>query len=122
MLLRASLYILIFLGIAAAFLKVSSPKARKLILLIGSYILYISWVPWFAAVVLASTVINFWTGKWIRAKSSFIALPIGILFNLLLLGSFKYLPELKVSLALSSHRISLIWHCPWESRSGHFRP
>ncbi len=82
--------LLIGLGI---FAKVRSRGARQAVLLIGSYGLYATWGLWFAAVLLASTVMNFLFGLWLRRKPSALVLWIGIVCNLLLLGSFKYLPE-----------------------------
>src|SRR5271169_6429540 len=77
----------------AIFANVRSRGARQAVLLIGSYALYATWGLWFAAVLLASTVMNFLFGLWLRRKPSALVLWIGIVCNLLLLGSFKYLPE-----------------------------
>ena len=86
----------------AALSKVRSPGARQFILLAASYLLYVSWGGWFAGVLLTSTVMNFLLGRWLRQRPTRLALATGILLNLVLLGSFKYLPELAVSLSLSS--------------------
>src|SRR5438270_5619740 len=94
MLLRASLYIIIFLTSIVVCLKIAEPKLRRTVLLVGSYVLYCTWGKWFAAVLLASTAINFVFGKWVRQKSSGLALPLAILFNLVLLSSFKYVPQM----------------------------
>lgn len=64
--------------------------------------LYLSWGIWFTAVLLASTVMNFWLGEWLRRKAARLALTSGILLNLVLLGSFKYLPEIAVKVSLPS--------------------
>jgi len=101
-LLRIVLYSLIFLLSVAVFAKVDSRRVRQPILLIGSYLLYFSWGAWFAVVLLASTVMNFLLGEWLRRKPTRFALAIGILLNLALLGSFKYLPEVAVNLSLAS--------------------
>ncbi|HXM62250.1 MAG TPA: MBOAT family O-acyltransferase [Terriglobales bacterium] len=100
--LRIVLYSLIFLLSVAVFAKVDSRRVRQPILLIGSYLLYFSWGAWFAVVLLASTVMNFLLGEWLRRKPTRFALAIGILLNLALLGSFKYLPEVAVNLSLAS--------------------
>jgi alginate O-acetyltransferase complex protein AlgI len=99
---REILYSLVFLSSVAVFAKVRSPRARQPLLLIGSYILYLSWGAWFAGVLLTSTVMNFWLGQWLRRKPARLALTAGILLNLALLGSFKYLPEVAASIPLSS--------------------
>jgi alginate O-acetyltransferase complex protein AlgI len=98
MLLRSSLYIIIFLASLVVCLKSGEPKIRRTVLLVGSYVLYCTWGMWFAAVLLASTAINFVFGKWIRQKSSDLALPLGILFNLVVLSSFKYVPQMAASI------------------------
>ncbi len=90
---RIVLYAVALLIGLAIFAKVRSRGARQAILLIGSYALYATWGLWFAAVLLASTVMNFLLGQWLRRKPSALVLWIGIVCNLLLLGSFKYLPE-----------------------------
>jgi alginate O-acetyltransferase complex protein AlgI len=96
MLLQGILYGLLFLLCAAVFAKVRSRRLRQAVLLLASYTLYLTWGLWFAAVLLTSTVMNFLVGEWLRRKSSGTALSTGILLNLALLGSFKYLPEISV--------------------------
>jgi D-alanyl-lipoteichoic acid acyltransferase DltB (MBOAT superfamily) len=84
------------------FAKVRSRALRQAILLIACYALYLTWGAWFAAVLLTSTVMNFLLGKWLQRKPSPLALSAGILLNLVLLGSFKYRPEIVVNIPLSS--------------------
>jgi len=110
MLLRAILYGLVFLICVIVGLKVRSPRKRQIVLLIGSYILYLSWSAWFAIILLASTVMNFLFGKWLHKRPSGLALSIGILMNLVLLGTFKYLPEFSVNFPLSSLQFQRISH------------
>ena len=86
----------------AIFAKVRSRNVRQALLLLGSYALYATWGLWFAGVLLASTVMNFLFGQWLRRKPSAIVLWTGILCNLLLLGSFKYLPRFTDSLPFGS--------------------
>jgi len=102
MLLRGILYALVFLLCIAVFAKARSRALRQAVLLIACYALYFTWGAWFAAVLLASTVMNFLLGKWLQRKPSGLALLTGILLNLALLGSFKYLPEIAVNIPLSS--------------------
>jgi alginate O-acetyltransferase complex protein AlgI len=102
MLLRGILYGLALLLSLAVFAKVRSPRARQGVLLVASYALYISWGTWFAAVLLTSTVMNFLLGEWLRRKPHWLVLWTGILLNLALLGSFKYLPEVTLAIPLSS--------------------
>jgi alginate O-acetyltransferase complex protein AlgI len=102
MLYQGILYVLLFLLCVVVFAKVRSRNARRAILLLASYALYLTWGPWFAAVLLASTGINFVLGKWIRRSPTPTALSTGILLNLALLSTFKYLPEIAVNFPLSS--------------------
>ena len=86
----------------AVFATIRSSRLRQITLLIASYALYLSWAPWFAAVLLASTAVNFVTGKRLRTNPSGLVLSGGIVFNLSLLCAFKYLPEASVHLPFSS--------------------
>ena len=100
--LRGILYSLVFLLCVAVLTTVRSRRVRLSVLLIGSCVLYLTWGVWFAGVLLASTVMNFLLGEWLRRKPGRLALASGILLNLVLLGCFKYLPEMTVSLPLVS--------------------
>ena len=102
MLLRGILYILIFLALTAVLARFRSSKVRQAALLAGSSALYLSWGLWFGAVLLASIVMNYLLGEWIRRRPSAPALSTGILLNLLLLSVFKYLPGITFTLPLSS--------------------
>jgi alginate O-acetyltransferase complex protein AlgI len=102
MLFRGILYGLVFLLCVVVFAKVRARAVRQPVLLIGGYALYLTWGAWFAVVLLASTVMNFLLGKWLQRKPSGFVLSAGILLNLALLGSFKYLPEIAVIIPLSS--------------------
>jgi alginate O-acetyltransferase complex protein AlgI len=102
MLLREILYGLVFLLCVVVFAKVRSRAVRQSVLLIACYTLYLTWGAWFAAVFLASTVTNFLLGKWLQRKPSGSVLLAGVLLNLALLGTFKYLPEVAVNVPLSS--------------------
>jgi len=101
-LLQGILYCLVFVGCIATCAKVRSHKVRQGILLISSYVLYITWGPWFALVLLTSTVMNFLVGAWLRRKPTGGVLATGILLNLGLLSSFKYLPEAAAYSSISS--------------------
>lgn len=94
--LRGILYALAILLAVAVFAKSRSRTVRQWVLLILSYALYTSWGPWFALVLLGSTLMNFFLGQGLRRKPSGFILWVGILLNLLLLCAFKYLPEIAV--------------------------
>lgn len=102
MLFQAACYVLLFLVCVAVFAKVRSRVARQAVLLASSVALYLTWQPWFAAVLLTSIVANFLFGKWLQAKPHWLPLSAGIFFNLLLLAAFKYLPQLTFRILPSS--------------------
>jgi alginate O-acetyltransferase complex protein AlgI len=102
MLFQSLAYCLLFLLCAAVLAKVRSRGVRQAVLLLASYALYFTWGPWFAAVLLTSTIVNFLVGQWLRRRTSGAVLFLGILFNLALLGTFKYLPEAAPHIPLSS--------------------
>ena len=62
------LYCLLFLLCVVIFAKVRSRIARQTVLLIASYALYVTWGPWFAAVLASSTVLNFLIGRWLQRR------------------------------------------------------
>ena len=95
-LLQAISYCLLFLLCAVVCATVRSRPWRQAVLLIASFALYLTWGIWFAAILLFSTVMNFLLGKWLRTKPSASTLWVGIVLNLMLLSSFKYLPEAAV--------------------------
>jgi alginate O-acetyltransferase complex protein AlgI len=87
-------YVLIFFVCVITLARVSARSVRQSVLLLASTLLYLTWTRWFAAVLLLSIVMNFVVGKWLRRNPSALPLWIGIILNLVLLGVFKYLPEL----------------------------
>jgi alginate O-acetyltransferase complex protein AlgI len=92
-LLQAACYVLTFLVCVVVLATVRSRGMRRAVLLIASLGLYLTWTPWFAAVLLTSAVMNFAVGSWLRRRISWVPLSVGILLNLTILGVFKYLPE-----------------------------
>ncbi|HWP58344.1 MAG TPA: DUF5989 family protein [Candidatus Acidoferrales bacterium] len=81
---------------------------RQLLLLAASYLFYGVWGGWFLAVLIASSVLNFYLGGLIRRRRTAGALWIGIACNLLLLGLFKYLPALAQTAALGASEADLV--------------
>lgn len=100
--LQPILYILVFLAELVAFRKFRSAAVRQAALLAGSYVLYYTWSRWFLAVLLASSVMNYLLGKWVRRRPYWPALTTGIVLNLILLGTFKYLPPVVIALPFAS--------------------
>ena len=95
-------YCLLFLLCVVALTRTRSRSVRQSVLLIASCALYLTWGPWFAAVLLTSTVVNFLVGQWLRRKPSGAVLFLGIFLSLIFLGTFKYLPEVALRIPLSS--------------------
>jgi alginate O-acetyltransferase complex protein AlgI len=102
MLLQAILYVLLFLLCVLLLAKIRPRTVRQATLLLASYALYLTWGIWPAAILLASTAMNFLVGRQLRRKPSGIVLALGIALNLILLATFKYLPEAAVHLPFSS--------------------
>jgi alginate O-acetyltransferase complex protein AlgI len=99
---RAILGILLFLLCVAVCAKVRSRNARQAVLLIASYVFYLSWGAWFSLILLTSTVMNFLVGRWLRRRNSWPILATGVVLNLALLGTFKYWPEAAITIPISS--------------------
>jgi len=102
------LYALALLLCTVIFARVRSRTVRQAVLLLASYALYVSWGTWFAAVLFTSTVMNYLVAGRLRRNRSTVSLAIGILLNLALLSTFKYLPEaaIHIPLPLPFHGIS----------------
>jgi alginate O-acetyltransferase complex protein AlgI len=85
-------YTLGCLASLSAVVFVRSIRVRQMLLLAGSYALYLLWGPWFLGVLLFSSICNYFLGVYLRRRATLGRLWLGIAFNLLLLGIFKYLP------------------------------
>jgi len=92
-----SLYIAFVVGIPILWMltqTVASARTRQLLYLVASYAFYLS-VGWrFFGILLASSLFNFAWGSVVRRKPTAGVLWVGILANVLLLSTFKYLPAL----------------------------
>ena len=99
---RSLCYILAFVVCLIVLATVRSRTVRQAVLLTASFGLYFTWTPWFAAVLLVSIAMNFVLGKRLRRSPTPLPLTIGIVLNLLLLGLFKYLPEIAPRLPFNS--------------------
>jgi alginate O-acetyltransferase complex protein AlgI len=80
-------------GLWLASCAIRSVRGRQLLLLAASYVFYSTWGVRFLPVLLFSTLVNFGLGRWLRRKPSAAGLAAGLIFNLSLLGFFKYLPQ-----------------------------
>jgi len=77
-------------------------RARQALLLIVSYGLYASFGPRFLALLIFSSILNYGLGILLRRKPSGGRLWLGIVFNVALLGTFKYVPAIAPLLPTSS--------------------
>jgi len=69
-----------------------SVRLREALFLIASYLFYLSWGPWFLAVLIFSSLVNYALGRYLRQRLTSGRLWLGIAFNLVVLSFFKYLP------------------------------
>jgi alginate O-acetyltransferase complex protein AlgI len=99
---KIALYGLVFLFSLVVTAKVASARLRTIVLLAASCVLYLAWSSLYFGVLLFSTAANFGFGIWIRKNQSRIALLAGVLANLALLATFKYLPSVAVTLPFAS--------------------
>ncbi len=83
-------------------LRLRSVAARQWLYLIASWLFYFSWGSWLIVILLFSSVMNYALGEWLRKRTSAGRLWVGILFNLVLLSTFKYLPLLGAAAPLNS--------------------
>lgn len=67
---------------------------RQALYLAASYAFYFSWARWFIVVLLFSSLMNYALGEWLKRRITAGRLWVGIVLNILLLSTFKYLPLL----------------------------
>jgi alginate O-acetyltransferase complex protein AlgI len=102
-------YAVLFAACVAVVSRTKRPDLRQSALLFASLALYLTWMPWFAAVLCTSIIINFLIGKWLTQTPHWLPLSLGITFNLLLLFAFKYLPEFSEDTQVSAlHRFGAL--------------
>jgi len=71
-----------------------SARSRQALLLVVSYGLYASFGVRFLALLIFSSFLNYRLGILLRRKPSIARLWLGIVFNVVLLGTYKYLPAM----------------------------
>lgn len=83
---------MVFLPIVVILYWAVPRKARTALLLLASYVFYMFWKPIYGLLILALTATNYGLGIWLdKAQTNRkLILFIGIAFNLLVLGFFKY--------------------------------
>jgi alginate O-acetyltransferase complex protein AlgI len=75
-------------------MRLRSVATRQWLYLIVSWIFYFYWASWLIVVLIFSSVANYALGEWLKKRTSAARLWTGIVFNLVLLSVFKYLPLL----------------------------
>ena len=89
-----SLAYLIFLPIVVILFWVVPKKFRTLLLLVASYVFYMSWKPIYGLLIVGLTALNYGFGLWIasidKAEKKRLLLALSVTSNLLLLAYFKY--------------------------------
>lgn len=87
----SSLSYFIFLPIVFAVYWLSPERARKFILLVASYIFYMSWLPVYGLLLFGLTVVNYFIGLAIeKNRKSGWLLALTLFVNLGALGYYKY--------------------------------
>ena len=94
MLFNTYLFLCFIVVISAIYYSISYGRGQKVVLLIGSYIFYAAWNPYFVLLLLFSTYVDWCCGKGIAAnddkKAKKLWLTLSLCVNLGLLAFFKY--------------------------------
>ncbi len=94
MLFNSLTFVVFFVAVLAAYWTMRSWEARKNLLLVASYIFYGAWNPPFAALLFATTALDFYLGRKMgnvqTPRERRIWLVISVVVNLSMLGFFKY--------------------------------
>jgi len=94
MLFNSLTFIVFFLVVLAAYWTMRSWDARKNLLLVASYLFYGAWNPPFAALLFATTALDFYLGRKMgklqEPRERRLWLIISVAVNLSMLGFFKY--------------------------------
>jgi alginate O-acetyltransferase complex protein AlgI len=107
-----SIKYLVFLPVVFALFWLSPQRFRTPILLVASYIFYMSWRPIFVFLILGLTTVNFFFGKWIdgakgQDKKRKALLAMAVTANLATLAFFKYAYFLDDSLSALLHPMGI---------------
>lgn len=100
---------LVLLAIAwVAAWPIRNVRTRQLYFLVSSYLFYASWGLMFAAVLAASSLLNYACGAALRRSPTSGRLWAGVALNVILLALFKYLPALTPHILLTSNRGGIV--------------
>lgn len=121
MLFNSISYLLFFPVIFAVYWLSPAGKPRQVVLLLGSYFFYMSWLPQYGLLLLALTVINYLLGLAISRSGSEqlsrLAFMVGIFVNLGALCYYKYADFLLQSLAGTLNFVNLNIGMPFATAS-----
>src|ERR1039457_518670 len=90
-------YVAYAIGVVVVWLvamQLRSATARQVLYLVASYLFYISWGSWLVVFLIFSSLVNYALGEWLKKSITEGRLWTGIIFNLVFLSVFKYLPVL----------------------------
>ncbi len=92
MLFNSLTFVVFYVVVVAVYWSISGWQSRKNVLLVASYIFYGAWNPPFAALLFATTAMDFWLGRQICKSQQHKRrwLVASICMNLSMLGFFKY--------------------------------
>jgi alginate O-acetyltransferase complex protein AlgI len=91
LLFSAAVFLLLFLPATLVVYWLAPKRARVPILLVASYVFYLSWNPIYGLLLAGSTVVNFTIARAIPDSARPKALlTVGVVANLLVLATFKY--------------------------------
>jgi D-alanyl-lipoteichoic acid acyltransferase DltB (MBOAT superfamily) len=90
--------------------QVDSPRIRQALYLAASYAFYLSFGWRFFAILLASSLFNYYWGSVIRSQPTSGRLWIGVIANVALLSTFKYLPSVAGAFAETSEVANEVAH------------
>lgn len=100
MLFTSSVFMLLFLPATLVAYWAVPRRLRVPLLLVASYVFYLSWNAWYGLLLAASTVVNFGLARRIAVSASpRVVLAAGVAFNLAVLGFFKYIGLFSASAA-----------------------
>ena len=92
MLFTSPTFLILFLPATVAAYWIAVGRGRLIVLLIASYVFYLSWNPAYGALLATSTVVNYVIARRLpTAARPRGLLAIGVGFNLTVLGFFKYI-------------------------------
>src|SRR3954462_1046824 len=94
MLFNSLTFVVFFVVVLTLYWGLASWTARKNVLVVASYIFYGAWNPPFAALLFATTAMDFWLGRQMAAAQQQSGrkrwLVASVCMNLSMLGFFKY--------------------------------